>query len=106
MLSGQYIVVIIFTNLNTTTTKMKKLQQNSTLAKSQSGTTSDNYFTAKFLTDCRFKFRNPETFEVTSVYLTRTVKIFRGGKCLISEYIEGESFADILNKISVTIFNL
>lgn len=87
---------------------MKKLQQNrATLAKPQSGPTSDNYFTAKFLTDCRFKFRNPETFEVTSVYLTRTdksrfrVKIFRGGKCLTAEYIEGESFADILNKINL-----
>lgn len=91
---------------------MKKLQQNSMLTKPLSGSTSDNYFTAKFLTDCRFKFRNPETFEVTSVYLTRTdksrfrVKIFRGGKCLVAQYIEGESFADILNKISVTIFNL
>ena len=32
---------------------MKKLQQNSHVAKPQSGLTSDNYFTAKFLTDCR-----------------------------------------------------
>lgn len=54
---------------------------------------------------CRLQFQNPATFEVTSVYLTRTdvrryrVKIFKGGKCLSATYEEGDDFLEVLDKI-------
>ena len=48
---------------------------------------------------------NPETFETTYLYVTRTdkekfrVKIFRGGKCLKKEDVKAESFAELFNNI-------
>lgn len=57
------------------------------------------------LRSCRLQFQNPATFEVTAVYLTRTdarryrAKIFKGGKCQLAEYIEGDDFLDVFAKI-------
>ena len=54
------------------------------------------------LRSCRLQVQNPQTFEVTSYYITRTdknkfrVKVFCGGKCLMAEYVTAESFAEIL----------
>lgn len=59
----------------------------------------------KMLRSCRLQFQNPATFEVTSVYLTRTdarryrVKIFKGGKCLSATYEEGDDYLEVLDKI-------
>lgn len=72
----------------------------------------DVFFATKYLRDLRFKFQNPETFEITSVYLTRTdktkfrVKVFRGGKCLVAKYVEAENFADLINRLNGMMFNL
>lgn len=60
------------------------------------------------LRSCRLQFQNPATFEVTSVYLTRTdarryrVKIFKGGKCQSATYEEGDHFLEVLSKIKIT----
>lgn len=57
------------------------------------------------LRSCRLQFQNPATFEVTSVYLTRTdarryrAKIFKGGKCQMAQYVDGDDFLDVLRKI-------
>ena len=54
------------------------------------------------LRSCRLQVQNPQTFEVTSYYITRTdkdkfrVKVFCGGKCLLADYVKAESFAEIL----------
>lgn len=62
---------------------------------------------SQVLRSCRLQFQNPATFEVTSVYLTRTdarryrVKIFKGGKCQLVKYEEGDDFLDVLRKISI-----
>ncbi len=54
---------------------------------------------------CRLQFQNLATFEVSSVYLTRTdarryrVKIFKGGKCQMAQYVDGDDFLDVLRKI-------
>lgn len=75
-------------------------------------THTDVVFTAKNLRSMRLQLQDPQTFEVTAIYITRTdksrfrVKVFRSKKCLIAKYIEAESFADLLNNISVSIFNL
>lgn len=58
------------------------------------------------LRSCRLQFQNPATFEVTSVYLTRTdarryrVKIFKGGKCQLARYEEGDDFLEVLQKVN------
>lgn len=55
---------------------------------------------------CRLQFQNPATFEVTSVYLTRTdarryrVKVFKGGKCQLAKYEEGDDFLEVLQKVN------
>lgn len=60
---------------------------------------------SQVLRSCRLQFQNPATFEVTAVYLTRTdvhkyrVKVFKGGKCQLAEYIEGDDFLDVFAKI-------
>ena len=77
-----------------------------TTAQQTSGTTTQR------LESCRLKYKNPATFEVTSVYVTRTdarrfrAKIFRGGKCLLAQYVDGDDFLDVLRKISVNVVNL
>lgn len=54
----------------------------------------------------RLQFQNPATFEVTSVYLTRTdarryrVKVFKGGKCQLAKYEEGDNFLEVLQKVN------
>lgn len=59
----------------------------------------------KVLCACRLQFQNLATFEVTSVYLTRTdarryrAKIFKGGKCQMAQYVDGDDFLDVLRKI-------
>lgn len=64
---------------------------------------------SQVLRSCRLQFQNPATFEVTSIYLTRTdarryrVKIFKGGKCQLAKYEEGDDFLDVLRKISISI---
>ena len=74
--------------------------------------TSGGSVTMQILEGCRLKFKNPATFEVTSVYVTRTdarrfrAKIFRGGKCLLAQYVDGDDFLDVLRKISVNVVNL
>lgn len=61
----------------------------------------------QMLRSCRLQFQNVVTFEVTSVYLTRTdarryrVKIFKGGKCVSATYEEGDHFLDVLSKIKL-----
>lgn len=60
---------------------------------------------SQMLRSCRLQFQNPATFEVTSVYITRTdvrryrVKIFKGGKCVSATYEEGDHFLEVLSKI-------
>lgn len=60
---------------------------------------------SQVLRSCRLQFQNPATFEVTSVYLTRTdarryrVKIFKGGKCQMAQYVEGDDFLEVFAKI-------
>ena len=60
----------------------------------------------QMLRSCRLQFHNPATFEVTSVYLTRTdarryrVKVFKGGKCQLAKYEEGDDFLEVLQKIN------
>lgn len=55
-----------------------------------------------YLRSCRFQVQNPVNCELTSYYITRTdknkfrVKVFRGGKCLMADYISAESFAKII----------
>lgn len=55
----------------------------------------------KYLRSCRFQVQNPENCEVTSYYINRTdknrfrLKIFRGGKCLLAQYINAETFAQV-----------
>ena len=57
------------------------------------------------LRSCRLQFQNVATLEVTSVYLTRTdarryrVKVFKGGKCQLAKYEEGDDFLEVLTKI-------
>lgn len=58
------------------------------------------------LRSCRLQFQNPATFEVVSVYLTRTdahryrVKVFKGGKCQLAKYEEGDDFLWVLQKVN------
>lgn len=60
---------------------------------------------AMVLRACRLQFQNPTNFEVVSVYLTRTdarryrAKIFKGGKCEMAQYVEGDDFLDVLRQI-------
>lgn len=60
---------------------------------------------SQVLRSCRLQFQNVATFEVTSVYLTRTdarryrVKVFKGGKCQMAQYVDGDDFYDVLRKI-------
>mgnify|MGYP007022354973 FL=1 len=62
--------------------------------------------TSQVLRSCRLHFQNPATFEVTSVYLTRTdvrryrVKIFKGGKCQMAQYVEDDDFLEVLQKVN------
>lgn len=78
-----------------------------TLIKNQN-LTPQNIFAARYLKSCRFQLQNPDTFEVTAIYLTRTdkdrfrVKVFRGGKCLIAKYVQADSFETLLRNLSVT----
>lgn len=64
---------------------------------------------SRVLRSCRLQFQNPATFEVTSVYLTRTdvrryrVKIFKSGKCIKAEYVEADSYIDVLNNVAIEI---
>lgn len=61
---------------------------------------------SQMLRSCRLQFQNPATFEVTSVYLTRTdarryrVKVFKGGKCKLAKYEEDDDFLEILQKVN------
>lgn len=61
---------------------------------------------SQMLRSCRLQFQNPATFEVTSVYLTRTdarryrVKVFKGGKCQLARYEEGDDFLEVLQKVN------
>ncbi|MEE0927662.1 MAG: hypothetical protein UIG59_00605 [Acutalibacteraceae bacterium] len=61
---------------------------------------------SQMLRSCRLQFQNPATFEVTSIYLTRTdarryrVKIFKGGKCQMAQYVEGDDFLEVLQKVN------
>lgn len=61
--------------------------------------------TRRRLCSLRMVFENIETAEKTSVYLTQTdknkfrVKVFRGGKCIMANYTEAASFAELLTKI-------
>ena len=58
------------------------------------------------LRSCRLQFQNVATFEVTSVYLTRTdarryrVKAFKGGVCKFAKYEEGDDFLEVLQKVN------
>ena len=67
--------------------------------------TPQSWLGAKWLRSCRFQFMNPETFEVTYLYVTRTdqekfrVKIFRGGKCLKKVDVKAECFANLFNNL-------
>ena len=75
---------------------MKKLTMNNEVTATipQSNFT----FSANYLRSCRLEFQNPETFEKTDIYLTRTdkerfrVKVFRGGVCKMAEYVKANSF--------------
>jgi hypothetical protein len=64
------------------------------------------WFNAKWLRSCRFQFMNPETCEVTFLYVTHTdkdkfrVKTFRGGKCLQKSDVKADSFATLLNNLN------
>jgi len=75
-------------------------------------TCGDNVFDTKYVCEMRFKLKHPETFAVTSVYLTRTdsnrfrVKAFRSGKCLVAKYVTADDWAGLLNNVCVTLFNL
>ena len=68
-------------------------------------------FDTKYVCDMRFKLRHPETFAVTSVYLTRTdsnrlrVKVFRSGKCLVAKYVTADDLAGLLNNVAM-LFNI
>lgn len=61
---------------------------------------------SQVLRSCRLQFQNPATFEVTSVYLTRTdarryrVKVFKGGKCQLAKYEEGDDFLEVLQNVN------
>lgn len=67
--------------------------------------------TMQMLRSCRLQYQNPATLEVTSVYITRTdarrfrAKIFRGGKCQLAQYVDGDDFLDVMRKISVSVIN-
>ena len=69
-------------------------------------------FKQKPLRSMRLQLQDPATFEVTAIYLTRTdatryrVKVFRAKKCLLAEYVEATSFAELINNISDKILNL
>ena len=60
---------------------------------------------SQVLRSCRLQFQNVATFEVTSVYITRTdarryrVKVFKGGKCLSATYEGGDDFLKVLSEI-------
>lgn len=75
-------------------------------------TASDFVFKQKPLRSMRLQLQDPQTFEVTAIYLTRTdatryrVKVFRAKKCLIADYVDANSFIDLIDKISETIINL
>ena len=68
--------------------------------------TPQTWFNAKWLRSCRFQFMNPETCEVTYLYVTHTdkdkfrVKTFRGGKCLKKCDVKADSFAALLDNLS------
>lgn len=61
---------------------------------------------SQVLRSCRLQFQNVATFEVTSVYLARTdarryrVKVFKGGKCQLAKYEEGDDFLEVLQKVN------
>lgn len=90
----------------------KKLPAGGALARLTDANYSDGTTVNQVLRSCRLQYLNPTTFEVTAVYVTRTdanryrAKIFRGGKCLLAQYVEGDDFLDILRKISVNVVNL
>ncbi len=83
----------------------KKALQSTTDSALANSTTPEAYASVKYLRSCRLQFQNPETFEVTSVYITHTdkerfrIKIFRGGKCISAKYVAAENFADILSNL-------
>lgn len=74
-------------------------------------TCGDNVFATKYVCEMRFKLRHPETFAITSVYLTRTdsnrfrVKAFRSGKCLVAKYVTAGDWAELLNNVAM-LFNI
>lgn len=61
---------------------------------------------SQMLRSCRLQFQNVATFEITSVYLTRTdarryrVKVFKGGKCQLAKYEEGDDLLEVLQKVN------
>lgn len=61
---------------------------------------------SQVLRSCRLQFQNPATFEVTSVYITRTdarryrAKVFKDGKCQLAKYEEGDDFLEVLQKVN------
>ena len=83
----------------------KQLPAAGELTKAAQSKTETGATPAQMLRSCRLQFQNPATFEVTSVYLTRTdarryrVKIFKGGKCQSATYEEGDHFLEVLSKI-------
>lgn len=85
----------------------KRLPAAGELVKPTSATQADGKIVTQMLESCRLKFKDPTTFAVTSVYITRTdarrfrVKIFCGGKCVTANYIEANSFIDVMNEIKV-----
>ena len=74
-------------------------------------TCGGNVFDTKYVRVMRFTLQHPETFAITSVYLTRTdsnrfrVKAFRSGKCLVAKYVTADDWAELLNNVAM-LFNL
>ena len=84
----------------------KQLPAAGELTKAAQSKTETGATPAQMLRSCRLQFQSPATFEVTSVYLTRTdarryrVKIFKGGKCQLAKYEEGDDFLEVLQNVN------
>jgi hypothetical protein len=87
----------------------KQLPQPGGVLTAPTANSSKDAASGMVLRACRLQFQNLATFEVSSVYLTRTdarryrVKVFKGGKCKLAKYEEGDDFLDVLRKISINI---
>lgn len=66
---------------------------------------------SQVLRSCRLQFQNPATFEVTSVYLTRTdarryrVKIFRGGSVSWRSMRKATTSSKYYRRLTTTLIN-